>query len=98
MDQDDLAQRFEQERPRLRSVAYRILGTLTDADDAVQEAWMRLQRTDVAENDLIEAWLTTVVAGICLYFLRAPRRRTEESLDTFRVKPIVSSYLGENPE
>jgi RNA polymerase sigma-70 factor (ECF subfamily) len=98
MDQDELAHQFEQERRRLRSVAYRILGSLTEADDAVQEAWMRLQGTNVAEIDHLEAWLTTVVARICLNFLRAPRRHAEESLDTFRVEPIVSTNLGEDPE
>jgi RNA polymerase sigma-70 factor (ECF subfamily) len=98
MDQVELANRFDQERPRLRSVAYRIVGSLGEADDAVQEAWIRLQRTDSAEIDNLEGWLTTVVARICLNILRQRRSRVAESLDAFVPEPIVSSGAGTDPE
>ena len=98
MNQIELASRFEEERGRLRSVAYRILGSLTEADDAVQEAWLRLQRTDADEIDRLEAWLTTVVARICLNILRNRRLHTEESLDAFTIEPIISSASWADPE
>ncbi|HEU4571187.1 MAG TPA: sigma factor, partial [Candidatus Limnocylindrales bacterium] len=64
-DQDWLAERFESNRPRLRAVAYRMLGSLTEADDAVQEAWIRLSRTDTSDVENLGAWLTTVVGRVC---------------------------------
>ena len=70
MDELELADAFDRQRPRLRAVAYRILGSLSEADDAVQEAWLRLQRTDATQIDSLDAWLTTVVARICLNMLR----------------------------
>jgi RNA polymerase sigma-70 factor (ECF subfamily) len=90
MDQRDLTDRFEGDRRRLRSVAYRIVGTLSEADDAVQEAWLRLQRADVDQIDNLEAWLTTVIARICLNQLRHRRSHNEEPLDLFMPEPIVS--------
>ncbi|MBE8524673.1 sigma-70 family RNA polymerase sigma factor [Amycolatopsis sp. H6(2020)] len=78
---DTLTERFEQERPRLRAVAYRMLGSAAEADDAVQEAWLRFHRTDAAEIDNIPAWLTTVVARLCLSLLRTRRNHREEPLD-----------------
>ncbi|MFB9685688.1 sigma-70 family RNA polymerase sigma factor [Amycolatopsis plumensis] len=78
---DALTERFEQERPRLRAVAYRMLGSAAEADDAVQEAWLRFHRTEAGEIDNIPAWLTTVVARICLSLLRTRRNHREEPLD-----------------
>lgn len=94
----DVASRFDRERPRLRSVAYRILGSLSDSEDAVQEAWLRLQRAQPAEIANLERWLTTVVARICLNILRARRARPEEPLETFAPEPVVSSDSETNPE
>jgi RNA polymerase sigma-70 factor (ECF subfamily) len=97
MNQLELANRFDRERPRLRSVAYRIVGSLSDADDAVQEAWLRLQRTDVAAIDNLEGWLTTVVARICLNMVRDRRSHAEQPLDAFVPEPIISE-AGDDPE
>jgi RNA polymerase sigma factor (sigma-70 family) len=72
---------FEEHRPHLRAVAYRMLGSLTEADDAVQEAWLRMERTDVSDVRNLRGWLTTVVARICLDMLRARSARREEPLD-----------------
>jgi len=72
-----LAERFEQQRPRLRSVAYRMLGSLAEADDAVQDAWLRLSRSDADQIDNLGGWLTTVVARECLHLLRSRRHRRE---------------------
>jgi RNA polymerase sigma-70 factor (ECF subfamily) len=84
-----LPERFERERPRLRAIAYRMLGSLAETDDAVQEAWLRLARTDVSEIRELPAWLTTVVTRICLNLLRARENRREESLDAF-----TADWLG----
>lgn len=94
----DLASRFDRQRPRLRAVAYRILGSLSEADDAVQEGWLRLQRTDATQIDSLERWLTTVVARICLNMLRARRIRAEQPLEGFRPEPIIDSLAGVDPE
>src|SRR5262249_14999567 len=77
-DQDWLAPAFEAERPRLRAVAYRMLGSTAEAEDAVQDAWLRLSRADTAAIDNVGAWLTTVVARIALDRLRSARARHEE--------------------
>jgi RNA polymerase sigma-70 factor, ECF subfamily len=98
MDELALADRFDRERRRLRAVAYRILGSLSEADDAVQEAWLRLQRTDADEIDNLEGWLTTVVARICLNMVRARSTRGEQPLDGFVAEPLVSPATGEDPE
>ncbi len=98
MNQRELADRFDRERQRLRSVAYRIVGSLSDADDAVQEAWLRLERVDADGIENLEGWLTTVVARICLNILRARRLRPEDPLDAFLPEPIVSSGGGADPE
>jgi RNA polymerase sigma-70 factor (ECF subfamily) len=74
-----LARRFETERPRLRAIAARLLGSTADVDDAVQETWLRLERSDADRIDNLEAWLTTVVSRVCLDLLRAPRRTREHS-------------------
>jgi RNA polymerase sigma factor (sigma-70 family) len=97
-DHDWLAARFEESRPQLRAVAYRILGTLGEADDAVQEAWLRLSRSDAAGIDNLGGWLTTVVARICLNMLRARRTRREEPFGVRVPDPIVSRADGVDPE
>lgn len=83
---DRLTERFERERPRLRAVAYRMLGSTGEAEDAVQEAWLRLNRTDANEIDNLGAWLTTVVGRIALNMLRSRRTRREEPLDDLDVE------------
>jgi RNA polymerase sigma factor (sigma-70 family) len=98
MDQLELANRFDGGRLRLRSVAYRIVGSISEADDAVQEAWLRLQRTDVDEIENLEAWLTTVVARICLNVLRDRRAHAEQPLDAFVPEPIIATAAGDDPE
>jgi RNA polymerase sigma factor (sigma-70 family) len=98
MDELALANSFNRQRRRLRAVAYRILGSLSEADDAVQEVWLRLQRTSADEIDNLEAWLTTVVARICLNLVRARSTRGEQPLDGFVAEPLVSPATGEDPE
>jgi RNA polymerase sigma factor (sigma-70 family) len=98
MDQLELANRFDRERPRLRSVAYRIVGSLSEAEDVVQEAWLRLQRADAEEIENLGGWLTTVVARICLNVLRDRRSHAEEPLDGFVPEPIISTDAGGDPE
>src|ERR1700742_154951 len=82
----------------MRAVAYRMLGSLSEADDAVQDAWLRLARTDPGEIENLESWLTTVVARICLNLLRSRRRRREEPLDLVMPDPMVSPADGLGPE
>lgn len=84
-----LAERFERERPRLRAVAYRMLGSVTEADDAVQDAWLRLSRSDEEQIDNLSGWLTTVVARECLHQLRSRRRRREDPLVEHLPDPVV---------
>jgi RNA polymerase sigma-70 factor (ECF subfamily) len=99
MDELTLANTFDRQRPQLRAVAYRILGSLSDADDAVQEAWLRLQRTGPEQIDSLERWLTTVVARICLNMLRSRRTRAEQPLDSLRPEPIIDDpAVGTDPE
>jgi RNA polymerase sigma-70 factor (ECF subfamily) len=99
MDERDwLAERFEEHRTRLRAVAYRMLGSLSEADDAVQEAWLRLSRTDASEIDDLGGWLTTVVARVCLNMLRSRRSQREEALDVHVPEPIVDRADGTDPE
>ena len=95
---DGLAEQFEDNRTRLRAVAYRMLGSLSEADDAVQEAWLRLSRADAGEIKELGGWLTTVVARVCLDMLRSRRSRREEPLDAHVPDPIVSRADGSNPE
>jgi RNA polymerase sigma-70 factor (ECF subfamily) len=91
-DQRILAKRFETERPRLRAIATRLLGSAADADDAVQETWLRLERVDAAGIDNLEAWLTTVVSRVSLDLLRAPRRNRERSwqVEPWRDEPVAT--------
>ena len=98
MDQLELATTFDRERPRLRSVAYRIVGSLSEADDAVQETWLRLQRANAQEIDNLGGWLTTVVARICLNMLRDRHAHPEEPLGAFTPEPIISTDGGDDPE
>ncbi|WP_348651011.1 RNA polymerase sigma factor SigJ [Micromonospora sp. WMMA1947] len=90
-----LAERFEEERPRLRAVAYRLLGSLTDAEDAVQETWLRLSRTDATTVDNLDAWLTTVVARVSLNTLRSRAARREDPLDVRLPDPVVDTGAGD---
>jgi len=97
-DQDWLADRFEAHRSHLRGVAYRMLGSLSEADDAVQEAWIRLSRTDTSDVENLRAWLTTVVGRVCLNMLRSRKTRREASLETHVPDPILSAEDGLDPE
>lgn len=93
-----LAERFEAHRAQLRAVAYQMLGSVSEADDAVQEGWLRLSRADSREVDNLGGWLTTVVSRVCLDMLRSRKSRHEESLDARLPDPIVSSENGTDPE
>ena len=97
-EQEWLAERFETHRPHLRGVAYRMLGSLSEADDAVQEAWIRLSRTDMSDVENMRAWLTTVVGRVCLNLLRSRRTRRETAIDVHLPDPIVSPEAGIDPE
>ena len=97
-DNEWLAERFEEHRTHLRAVAYRMLGSVSEADDAVQEAWLRLDRTDASAIDNLGGWLTTVVARVCLNVLRSRKTRREESLEVHMPEPIISSQDGVDPE
>jgi RNA polymerase sigma-70 factor (ECF subfamily) len=97
-DHDWLAARFEENRRHLRAVAYRMLGTLTEADDAVQEAWLRLSRSDAGAIENLGGWLTTVVARVCLDMLRSRRTRREEPFGIRVPDPILSRADGVDPE
>jgi RNA polymerase sigma factor (sigma-70 family) len=99
MDERDwLAERFEEHRTRLRSVAYRMLGSLSEADDAVQEAWVRLSRTDASEVENLGGWLTTVVGRVSLNMLRSRTSRREVPLGVHMPEPIVDRADGTDPE
>jgi len=93
-----LAQRFEENRGHLRGVAYRMLGSLTEADDAVQEAWLRLSRTEAGNIRNLSGWLTTVVARVCLDMLRSRKSRGEESLEERATDPLTNKPHGADPE
>jgi RNA polymerase sigma-70 factor, ECF subfamily len=97
-DGDWLARRFETHRTRLRAVAYRMLGSLSEADDAVQESWLRLSRADPSAVDDLGSWLTTVVARLCLDILRARSSRREEPLGDHLPEPVVSRGGVVDPE
>jgi RNA polymerase sigma factor (sigma-70 family) len=99
VNQDEwLAQRFEEHRTHLRAVAYRMLGSVNEADDAVQEAWLRLSRADTSAVENMGGWLTTVVARVCLNMLRSRQARREQPLDVHVPEPIVSREDGVDPE
>jgi RNA polymerase sigma factor (sigma-70 family) len=97
-DGEYLAGQFEANRTHLRAVAYRMLGSLSEADDAVQESWLRLSRSDTAGIENLSGWLTTVVARVSLDMLRSRKSRREEPLGTHVPEPIVSRADGVNPE
>jgi RNA polymerase sigma factor (sigma-70 family) len=95
---DWLTERFEEQRPHMRAVAYRMLGSLSEADDAVQEAWLRLTRSDPREVENLRGWLTTVVARVSLNMLRARNSRHEEPIESRMPDPIVDRADGTDPE
>jgi RNA polymerase sigma-70 factor, ECF subfamily len=92
------AEQFERQRPHLRAVAYRMLGSLTEADDAVQEAWLRLNRSDSDSIDNLTAWLTTAVGRVCIDMLRARKARRENLTGTWLPEPVVSADDHHDPE
>jgi RNA polymerase sigma factor (sigma-70 family) len=96
--QEWLARQFEEQRPHLRAVAYRMLGSLSEADDAVQDAWLRLSRADRSDVENLRAWLTTVVARVALNMLRSRSTRREQPLDVRVPDPIVDPADGTDPE
>jgi RNA polymerase sigma factor (sigma-70 family) len=93
-----LAERFEEHRTHLRGVAYRMLGSVSEVDDAVQEAWLRLSRADSAQIDNLGGWLTTVVARVCLDMLRSRQSRREEAFPPDAPEPAVTGTRGSSPE
>src|SRR5688572_7592828 len=93
-----LAGRFEENRGHLRAVAYRMLGSLSEADDAVQEAWLKISRSDTRSIENLGGWLTTVVARVCLDMLRSRKSRREEPLGAHVPEPIVNSKDAADPE
>jgi RNA polymerase sigma factor (sigma-70 family) len=97
-ERDLLAERFDAHRTRLRAVGYRMLGSLSDADDAVQEAWLRLSGADTSTVENLEGWLTTVVARVCLDMLRSRKARHEQPLGVHVPDPIVDHPDGSDPE
>src|SRR5438477_9050441 len=97
-DQQWLADRFEEHRPRLQAVAYRMLGSLSEADDAVQDAWLRVSRADTSEVENLGAWLTTIVARVALNILRSRRTRREQPLDVHIPDPVIDPADGTDPE
>ncbi|MGH2896863.1 MAG: sigma factor, partial [Solirubrobacteraceae bacterium] len=99
MDQQDwLAERFEEHRSRLRAVAYRMLGSVSEADDAVQDTWLRLSRTNANEVENLGGWLTTVTARVCLNMLRSRQTRREEPFGPHVPEPIIDPVTGMDPE
>jgi RNA polymerase sigma-70 factor (ECF subfamily) len=99
MDERDwLAEQFEEQRPHLRAVAFRMLGSPNEADDAVQEAWLRLSRSDASQIENLGGWLTTVVARISLNMLRSRKTRREEAFGVYVPEPVIDSTDGTDPE
>jgi len=96
--QEWLARQFEEQRPHLRAVAYRMLGSLSEAEDAVQDSWLRLSRSDTSDVENLRAWLTTVVARVALNMLRTRRTRREQPLDVHVPDPIIDPADGTDPE
>jgi RNA polymerase sigma-70 factor (ECF subfamily) len=95
---EQLTAEFEEQRPHLRAVAYRMLGSVSEADDAVQEAWLRASRADTGDVEDMRAWLTTVAARVSLNMLRSRRSKREEPIGVHVPEPIVSSGHGLQPE
>ena len=97
-ERDYLAERFEEHRAHLRAVAYRMLGSVGEVDDAVQEAWLRLSRADSTDIDNLGGWLTTVVARVCLDMLRSRQSRREEPFTPDAPEPVATGTRGSSPE
>ena len=97
-DKDWLAERFEENRSHLRSVAYRMLGSASEADDAVQESWLRLSRSDAGEIENLGGWLTTVVARVCLDILRSRTARREDALEEGGAQAMPGYQSARDPE
>src|SRR5262249_20981806 len=97
-EQDWLVERFEENRPHLRAVAYRMLGSMSEAEDAVQETWLRLSRADRSDVENLAGWLTTVVARVCLNMRRSRRSRAEEHIDARIPDVFVTFDDGVDPE
>jgi RNA polymerase sigma factor (sigma-70 family) len=97
-EQESLAERFEEHRSHLRAVAYRMLGSLSEADDAVQDVWIRLSRADTSDVENLGGWLTTVVARVSLTMLRSRQSRREEPLGPHVPEPIIDRADGTDPE
>jgi RNA polymerase sigma-70 factor, ECF subfamily len=97
-EQEWLAERFEEHRSHLRAVAYRMLGSVSEADDAVQDAWLRLSRADTSEVENLGGWLTTVIARVSLNMLRSRQSRREEPLGVYIPEPIIGPAAGTDPE
>jgi RNA polymerase sigma-70 factor (ECF subfamily) len=97
-EQQWLTERFEEHRTRLRAVAYRMLGSISEAEDAVQDAWLRVSRADRSRVENLDGWLTTVVARVCLNMLRSRQSRREEPIDVHLPDPIISPDTGLDPE
>src|SRR6266702_7030035 len=95
---DWLTEKFEENRPRLAAIAVRMLGSRSEADDAVQEAWLRLSRSDAGTIENLGGWLTTVVSRVCLDMLRSRTSRKEEALETEMAAPAVNREGHRNPE
>src|SRR5215216_6020145 len=93
-----LAERFEEHRPHLRAVAYRLLGSLSEADDAVQETWLRASRSNTTEVENLGGWLTTIAARVSLNLLRSRRTRREEPLGPHVPDPIIDAVDQTHPE
>ncbi|MEY9862437.1 RNA polymerase sigma factor (sigma-70 family) [Catenulispora sp. GAS73] len=98
VDENFLAERFQENRPRLRAVAYRMLGSLSESDDALQEAWLRASGADTDEVRNFQAWLTTIVGRVCLNMLRSRQQRAEDSLEIHIPDPVVCAEDDTNPE
>src|SRR6266849_10773372 len=99
MDERDwLAQRFDDERPHLVAIAYRMLGSLAEAEDAVQESWVRLSRADTSTVENLAGWLTTVVGRVCLNVLRSRATRRESSLDARSTESVATNDERADPE
>src|SRR5712672_397708 len=98
IDIDWLAEQFEANRAHLRGVAYRMLGSLPDSEDAVQEAWLRLSRSDTSAIDNLAGWLTTVVGRVCLDILRMRKSRREEALEPERAEQLQAGGAARDPE
>ena len=92
------ADQFEEHRPHVRAVAYRMLGSISEAEDAVQEAWIRLSRTDVSGVGNLRGWLTTVVARVCLDMLRTRASRREDPLDLHVADPVITRAISREDE